>query len=66
MALFVDHMSIHAGAKDIIIFHTCMCVAFTVLINGTLASPFYKKLGLSHVRDLQLQSLRRIPTAAVG
>ena len=48
-AFFVLFLILPSSIKlhQIIMFHTCMCVAFTVLINGSLSSPFYKKLKLA-------------------
>jgi hypothetical protein len=48
VALFVDHMEIDYRTKDVIMFHTCMCVAMTVLINGMTCATVYKFLGLAH------------------
>ena len=47
VALFVDHMDgIPQLVKDVIIFHTCLCVFFTVFVNGITAGWVYKGLGL--------------------
>lgn len=47
VALFVDHMTgVPQLVKDVIIFHTCLCVFFTVFINGITAGAVYKKLRL--------------------
>jgi NhaP-type Na+/H+ or K+/H+ antiporter len=46
VAMQVDHMPIDHRVKDIILFHTCMCVFFTVLVNGSSAPWVYAKLGL--------------------
>lgn len=47
VALFVDHMDgVPQLVKDVIIFHTCLCVFFTVFVNGITAGWVYKKLRL--------------------
>ena len=47
VALFVDHMEgVPQLVKDVIIFHTCLCVFFTVFFNGISAGWAYKCLRL--------------------
>ena len=54
VALFVDHMdNVPQLVKDVIIFHTCLCVFFTIFINGITAGAVYKWLKLGAAGDVR-------------
>jgi NhaP-type Na+/H+ and K+/H+ antiporter len=52
VALFVEHMALPQVVKDVIIFHVCMVVFCTVVINGMTASWVYKQLKLGRQGSL--------------